>query len=531
MYPAAFASKRPCEGARGLVKAHLDGMLPSLLQELSDWTPTTRGRGAATLLALIVYAEQAIAPHAEALVGAFAKAYMDDDEHVASRVAECVCLAGAFVPAQVFVGVIASHVNGGAVAAASRRNWMAVLAALLEGATEQDIAPLLPKVCEMVGEMELCMPEEEEHQVHLLRVLRACVSSGGKSCWGVSGQLFASFLRLESMHYLGMNALSAGAADGIQRLAVALELEGGAKELFEREAGGVLAGAMGTRSEWRRDSKDLQVFDTLLRSGGGAVVPLLDTCMPAFTIVADMNRDADVRSTLLVLLDFLLAESGIQHNMSPFGASLLADVIVPVCVWRAGKVASALRKAGVSCMKHLMAQRLVKPQDVMKLLGEGFAAGPLDPVMKSCMDDDDADIRYIACGAAREMFAIVAEMLDTEQVRHFYLELLRRLDDSNDTIRCEVATAARTFMASVPVGYDPAQYEYLLRNLVVHLDDQNEAVQQAVLPAVLAAAPVNPALFTTVLRECKGKHRSGKMCQEALDHVAKLQHDSSEILE
>jgi len=288
---------------------------------------------------------------------------------------------------------------------------------------------------------------------------------------------------------------------------------------------------MGTKGEWRRDSKDLQVFDTLLRSGGEAVVPFLDLCMPAFSIVADTNRDADVRSSLLVLLDFLLAESGVQHHMDRFGASLLADVIVPVCVWRAGKVASALRKAGVSCMKHLMAQRLVKATDVMKSLGEGFAAGPLDPVIKSCMDDDDADIRFIACGAAREMFAIVAEMLDTEQVRHFYLEVLKRLDDSNDTIRCEVASAAKAFMASVPIGYDPSQYEYLLRNLVVHLDDQNDLVQQAVLPAVLAAAPVNPALFTTVVKDCKGKHRSGKLCQEALDHVAKLQQGSNEVLE
>ena len=210
---------------------------------------------------------------------------------------------------------------------------------------------------------------------------------------------------------------------------------------------------------------------------------------------------------------------------------LLSSVIVPVCVWRAGKVASALRKAGCACMKHLVGQKLVKQEDLSKALGEGFAPGPLDPIIKSCLEDDDADIRFIACGAVREIFVVVRETLDTEQLRLYYAELLKRLDDSNDTIRCEAAGAFKEFLASVPQGYDASQYEYLLRGLVVHLDDSNEAVQQAVLPAVLAAAPVNTALFTTILKDCKGKHRSGKLCGEALEHAAKLEKNSNEVLE
>jgi hypothetical protein len=74
------------------------------------------------------------------------------------------------------------------------------------------------------------------------------------------------------------------------------------------------------------------------RTGGEALVPLLEECMPAFRIVSDSNKDADVRSSLLVLLDFLLSESGVQHHMHRFGTLLLTDVVVPLCVWRAGKV-------------------------------------------------------------------------------------------------------------------------------------------------------------------------------------------------
>ncbi len=40
---------------------------------------------------------------------------MDEDEYVSARVAECVCLVGAFLPAEVYVAVIDSHVRGGAL--------------------------------------------------------------------------------------------------------------------------------------------------------------------------------------------------------------------------------------------------------------------------------------------------------------------------------------------------------------------------------------------------------------------------------
>jgi hypothetical protein len=56
-------------------------------------------------------------------------------------------------------------------------------------------------------------------------------------------------------------------------------------------------------------------------------------------------------------------------------------------------------------------------------------------------------------------------------------------------------------------------------------------VQQAVLPAVVAAAPINPSLFSSILTDCKHKHRSPKLCDEALQHAATLEKHKSESLE
>jgi len=80
MYPSAFKGKRPCEGARQLVRANLEGMIPGLVTELVDWTPTTRGRAASTLLALVVYAEGAIAAYADTILG--------ESAHLDSRITQ-----------------------------------------------------------------------------------------------------------------------------------------------------------------------------------------------------------------------------------------------------------------------------------------------------------------------------------------------------------------------------------------------------------------------------------------------------------
>ena len=125
--------------------------------------------------------------------------------------------------------------------------------------------------------------------------------------------MFPSLLRLQSLR--SMPTVSAGAADTVAMLAGAIGLQGGAEGLYAQESQGVLAGIMQSVDSWRRDSKELQVFETLLRSGGESIVPHLEMCMPAFALVADANKDADVRSCLILLLDYLLVM--IPHYTHP----------------------------------------------------------------------------------------------------------------------------------------------------------------------------------------------------------------------
>ncbi len=127
--------------------------------------------------------------------------------------------------------------------------------------------------------------------------------------------------------------------------------------------------------------------------------------------------DSDMRLVWLVVA-WQLREEEAHSALRGHGRTLLAETVVPVCVWRAGKVAAALRKASVSCLHRLLQFHLVSGEEVMACLGKGFEPGPLEPVLKSCLDDDDADVRFMTCTLLAELMRAVEGRLDDEQVRY-----------------------------------------------------------------------------------------------------------------
>lgn len=101
-------------------------------------------------------------------------------------------------------------------------------------------------------------------------------------------------------------AVADKASEGLGSLAQACCLSGGEKELLSLEMEPVLQQICSNAAEWRRDSHHLYIFDTLIRRGGEALGAHLVLCIPVFALAADHQRDADVRSTLLLLLDDLV---------------------------------------------------------------------------------------------------------------------------------------------------------------------------------------------------------------------------------
>jgi len=47
-------------------------------------------------------------------------------------------------------------------------------------------------------------------------------------------------------------------------------------------------------------------------------------------------------------------------------------------------------------------------------------------------------------------------------------------------------------------------------------------VQEAVLPAVMASASVNPTQFLNIVKECRSKHRVATYCDQAIARASQL---------
>ena len=184
-----------------------------------------------------------------------------------------------------------------------------MLGTLVEGSKRDLLVPHLPTLCAILGDMELSLPEGEEYQVHLLRLVRAIVSTAGSACAseGVRRRLLLCLLRLQSFT-VTCPAVAEKANEAVEELAQAC-LVGGEGELLRVEALPLLQQLCSNAAEWRRDSQHLYAFSTLMRRGAAAVAPHLSLCVPVFGLAADPHRDADVRSSLLLLLDLLVSSS------------------------------------------------------------------------------------------------------------------------------------------------------------------------------------------------------------------------------
>jgi hypothetical protein len=255
---------------------------------------------------VLVYAEHKIGQLAEPLLAAFSKACMDDEQAVCQTTERCVRLAGAFISAQVFVSIIDSNVRSANCSVAGKKAWLAVLATLIEGSTREDVTPLLPTLCDLLADMELSLPEAEEYQVHVLRLVLACISTGGGGCKSVRRRLLMFVLRLQALTST-CPLVADKANDGVLKVAQACEQGGTEAQVLADEVLPILQQICSNASEWRRDSQHLYVFDTLMRRASSALAPHLGVCVPVFALAADAQRDADVRSSLLLLLDVLVS--------------------------------------------------------------------------------------------------------------------------------------------------------------------------------------------------------------------------------
>ena len=101
---------------------------------------------------------------------------------------------------------------------------------------------------------------------------------------------------------------------------------------------------------------------------GPVVGELLEDIIPMLSANLHPEKDPEVRLKLFSLLSRLMMNSektlNSHEKFSEFAAVVITDMVLPNCVWKAGRTAGAIRTTAVACLWALLHSGVLTDQIV-----------------------------------------------------------------------------------------------------------------------------------------------------------------------
>ena len=115
---------------------------------------------------------------------------------------------------------------------------------------------------------------------------------------------------------------------------------------------------------------------------GPVVGEILEDIIPMIATNLNPEKDPEVRLKFFSLLSRLMMNApntlDSQQRFSDFAVVVIKDMIIPNCVWKAGRVAGAIRTTAVSCMWALLQSGILLKEKVY------FYYGCLEITFRMC---------------------------------------------------------------------------------------------------------------------------------------------------
>jgi dynein assembly factor 5 len=96
---------------------------------------------------------------------------------------------------------------------------------------------------------------------------------------------------------------------------------------------------------------------------------LLDVVIPMFTANLKIEKDPEVRLKFFSLLSRLIMNApqslDSQNKFADFAVVVVRDMILPNCVWHAGRVAGAIRTTAVSSLWAILQSGVLDKEKVL----------------------------------------------------------------------------------------------------------------------------------------------------------------------
>lgn len=193
--------------------------------------------------------------------------------------------------------------------------------------------------------------------------------------------------------------------------------------------------------------------------------------------------------------------------LHPFATRLLDKTIIPNLVWKAGGMASALRKLSAAVLFSMLRKECISPFSLFE------TATQLLPIIKSNLDDDDAATRQLTCLSTAIIFKNLPCPLGEDTVLKFYPSLLKCLDDSCENIRFASCGALSAFFKAAPSHhFNSGVYENMVEQLLIHMDDPDSRVQDAIYDVLRDSMEIDKQVLIKLVEAAKLCHRSSERC-------------------
>ncbi|XP_013406264.1 dynein assembly factor 5, axonemal [Lingula anatina] len=513
--PAHYPSgvERPNLGCRTLIYRHLSKILPALIRDMGDWVVATRIKSAQLMTTLIVNAEDCMTQHMAVLLPGLHKACSDEEKEVVKNVGRAAELVGYFVEPEVWCKLVL-----GAIKSSPGYGQLMVLANIIRGSQRELLKPKLEDICSVLSHPDTCRTVQTEVQSQLLSCVLSISQVCQEDCPPHGQQLFTVLVTVLAL--TNDDSIRSQMRAVLDILAKTHGLSSG-QDLYSLYTKPLLDTFQDNYAMWNNFSVERAIFDALLVESGPVVGELLEDVIPIMVANLNPEKDPEIRLKFFSLLSRLMLNAAgtldSQQRFGDFAVTVVKDMVIPNCVWKAGRIASAVRKTAVSCLWALLKSGVLPKEKVVTVMEEVLTQ------VVSTLDDDDKSTRLITCRVLMHLFNLLGTSIDQDRLHNISPELIKRLDDSSDDIRVAVS---KTFLSMLDCFEKPynvdlyrAHLEFMFKGLLVHLDDPEANIQEAVLEVLMKAASLQPAMLVKEIESVKHKHRTPKYCDALIEHI------------
>lgn len=510
-YPPGI--ERPNLGCRTLIYRHVSKIIPACVKELSDWVAATRIKASGLLTTLLANAEDCVTQHVAVVLPGLYKGCADEEKEVVKNVVRSAELLGYFLEPPVWCKLVLQ-----AVRTSQAAGPLMVLAAIVRGSQRELLREHLPDMAATLAHEDVCRTVQIDIQIQLLSCVESILQICNEDCKAVSLDLFTVLVTVLAM------SNDEGIRERMRAILLSLASVQGlrsSQDLYSAHAQQLLDSYQDGYAMWNNHSVERLVFDALMMESGPVVGEMLDDVIPVLSVNLNPEKDAELRLKFFNLLSRLMMNApntlDSQQRFDDFAVTVVKDMILPNCVWKAGRTAGAIRTTAVSCLWALLKSGVLTTEKLITVTDD------LMTQMKSLLEDDNNSTRLITCRVMMHIFTIAGSALDQHKLHNMYPDLLKRLDDSSDDIRVAVS---KTFVAYLDCFEDQynvdlykAHLEEIYKGLLVHLDDPDQKIQEALLEVLMRAAKLKPNMLLKEVESVKHKHRTPKYCDVLIDYI------------